>query len=126
MALRQYSSTIWHILRSKKGEAHTAHQIAFQPPAGMAASTVQEALIELRTMMGQVAQGLGVPAANFYRHIQAIPAQVWTVNHGLGFRPAVTMSNDSGIELDGVVKHINENTVQISFIKPVAGEAELS
>jgi hypothetical protein len=126
MALRQYSSTKWHILRSKKGEAHTAEQIAFQPPAGMASSNLQDAVLELRTMLGQVATGLGVPAANFYRHIQAIPAQVWTVNHGLGFRPAVTMSNDAGVEVDGVVKHINENTVQISFIKPVAGEAELS
>jgi hypothetical protein len=126
MALRAYGSTVWHILRSKKGEAHTAEQVAFQPPAGMASTNVQDALLEIRTMLGMVAQGLGTPTASFYRHLQAIPAQVWTINHGLGFRPAVAAFDSEGREIDGAVEHANENTVTISFVRAIAGEAQLS
>jgi glyoxylase-like metal-dependent hydrolase (beta-lactamase superfamily II) len=72
MALRPVGSTVFHILKSKRGEAHTAEQIAFQPPAGMAATTVQEALQEIITILSNSSTIFG--AAQFYRHIQAIPA----------------------------------------------------
>ena len=124
MALRPVGSTVFHILKSKRGEAHTAEQIAFQPPAGMAATTVQEAIQEIITILSNSSTIFG--AAQFYHHIQAIPADVWTVNHGLGFRPAVTMFDINGTEIDGVVEHQNENALTISFIRSIAGEAQLS
>lgn len=124
MALRVFGNTGWHILRSKRGEAHTAEQIAFQPRGPISATDLQAAIEQL---VGIVTEGsvLG-GVASAYRHIQAIPAATWTVRHMLGFRPSIQMYDDAGVEIDGVVRHTDSNELTVSFIKPVAGEAYLS
>lgn len=124
MALRLFSSTKWHIAKSGDGEAHTANQVAYQPPAGMASVTVQEALDELRVLIGQA---FGTDSApSFYRHVQPVAATSWTINHGLGFRPNVGIFTDGGEEMDGSIQHTTANQVLVRFVRPVAGEAFLS
>lgn len=124
MALKPFGSTKWHILRSKAGEAHTAEQISFQPPAGMSATNVQDALNEILTILAAGASGLS--AAGFYRHIQSTPSATWTINHELGFRPSVQVIDADGDDIDASIEHLDADTSVVSFITPIAGEAFLS
>ncbi len=42
------------------------------------------------------------PARTAYKHIQTIPATVWTIEHYLGFDPGgVTIIDDDGYHVDG-------------------------
>lgn len=66
-----------------------------------------------------------------YRHIQSVPDSVWTINHGLGFYPNVTIVDSTGREVEGEVGWVNQNSLTVSFFGsngPVsfAGEAYLS
>lgn len=124
MALRAYGSTVWHVLRSKKGEAHTAEQISFQPRGAITATDLQAAMEQLLNIVTAGGPIAGDPSQ--YRHIQAIPAAEWTVQHMLGFKPNIQLFDDGGREIDGAVQHLNNNTLKVSFIRPVAGEAYCS
>jgi hypothetical protein len=66
----------------------------------------------------------------FYRHIQDVPALMWTVNHNLGFMPNVrTMVNMGGPGLStalGEVQHQDIYTLTIIFAFAMTGEAYLS
>lgn len=124
MALRAFGSTVWHIMRSGRGEAHTAAQIAFQPRGAITATDLQAAIEQVLNIVNGTMPSGGSPAS--YRHIQAIPATSWTVDHMLGFRPSIQMFDASGNEIDGAVQHATENRLIVSFIRPVAGEAYLS
>lgn len=57
---------------------------------------------------------------------QVSPADTWTINHNLGFRPGVEILSVGGAEIEGEVLHLNENQTRISFVIPVAGTARLS
>lgn len=62
-----------------------------------------------------------------HRHQQALPAAVWTIAHGLGFRPAgVQVTDPSGTPVEGVVSHPDLLTTHITFGAPLAGTADLS
>lgn len=77
-------------------------------------------------------QGPPGPAGGTYRHVQGVPASVWTVNHALGYYPGGIAARDSGGEVrEGYVEYLDSNTVRISFYtagSPVAfsGEAFIS
>lgn len=56
------------------------------------------------------------PAPTFYRHVQGVPASVWTINHNLGFFPGGIMVRDSSGDLhEGQIEYLDINTVRISF-----------
>lgn len=62
-----------------------------------------------------------------YRHLQTLPAAVWTIVHHLGFRPAgVQVSDEQGNPVEGVVTHPDLNQTVITFSVPLAGIADLS
>lgn len=61
-----------------------------------------------------------------YTHRQATPATTWTVIHNLGFRPNVAIVDSAGTEVIGDVDYLDDNTVQLHFSVPFAGEAYLS
>lgn len=73
------------------------------------------------------AQGPTGPAggggAAAYVHTQAAPASTWSVNHGLGYRPAVELLDAGLVEIDAQVVHLNVNQVLVSFNTPTAGQA---
>lgn len=73
----------------------------------------------------QGVQGPAGPAGGdvTYRHIQSQPAAIWTIAHGLGKRPSVTVTDSSGRVVVGDVRYIDVATVQVSFSAEFAGEA---
>lgn len=56
-------------------------------------------------------------------HTQASPADEWTFNHNLGFRPLVEVLSPGGIEVGAQVAHITVNQVKIYFSSPQTGQA---
>lgn len=70
-------------------------------------------------------QPLGAGSPNFV-HTQASAATSWTVNHNLGFRPAVEVFSVGGAEIDAEVLHTSVNQTVISFSTSTAGSARFT
>lgn len=64
------------------------------------------------------------PSASFVFE-QAVPVSIWTINHGLGFKPDVTVIV-GGEEVDTDVDYPNNNTVVLTFATPQSGIARLT
>lgn len=61
-----------------------------------------------------------------YTFVQSTPADVWTIDHDLGVRPAhVTLTDANGEEIAAEVAHPSLVTTVITFTTPVAGTARL-
>lgn len=58
-----------------------------------------------------------------YRHTQVSPSATWTVAHGLGKRPSVSVVDSAGTEVVGGVEYLDSDTVRLSFQGAFAGEA---
>lgn len=54
---------------------------------------------------------------------QAIPADVWVVNHNLGKFPSVTVVDSDGQRVIGGEQHISVNQVVLSFSAGFSGKA---
>lgn len=61
-----------------------------------------------------------------YTHNQISASNTWTITHGLGFYPAVTVFDSSTQEVEGAITHTNTNTVTIQFSASISGTAYLS
>jgi hypothetical protein len=61
-----------------------------------------------------------------FTHTQVSAATVWTINHNLGFRPAVAILDSGGNEIEADVVHTGPNQLVIHFAIPVAGVARLT
>src|SRR4051812_19568213 len=67
------------------------------------------------------------PAGGTYRHVQTVPAAVWTVVHGLNFPPNVTVVNSAHeVVIAGTTEYVDATTIRLTFSAEVAGEAYLS
>jgi|GEM_PF-2430467 hypothetical protein len=51
-------------------------------------------------------------------HVQMLPVVTLTFEHGLGKRPAVTIVDKSGNEIEGDIKYIDDNNIEINFQYP--------
>ncbi|PPD34045.1 MAG: hypothetical protein CTY19_05945 [Methylomonas sp.] len=60
-----------------------------------------------------------------YLHTQNVPATSWTINHNLGLRPAVSIIDTGGNEVEAEVSHTSANQLVIRFAIPLAGLARL-
>ena len=58
-----------------------------------------------------------------YTHTQAVASATWTVNHNLGYRPAVTPLSMGGVAMWAEVLHISSNQALVNFDSPTAGQA---
>lgn len=58
--------------------------------------------------------------------IQSTPSPTWTIAHNLGFKPAVSVSGQSGQDIEVEVQHLSDFTLQIRFVTPTAGSARLT
>lgn len=67
--------------------------------------------------------GAGAPA---YLHNQPVPATTWTVNHNLGYRPAVSALSVGGVVMLANVIHTSVNQALITFDQPTPGQATCS
>jgi hypothetical protein len=61
-----------------------------------------------------------------YTHTQAVASATWTVNHNLGYRPAVSVLSVGGALMLAEVIHISANQAQVFFDSPTAGQAACS
>lgn len=68
----------------------------------------------------------GSGGASFYHHTQGVPSALWTIIHGLGYQPNVTVADSTERQVEGDVSYPNVNTVVIAFSAAFAGEAFLS
>lgn len=62
-----------------------------------------------------------------YTHTQLTLASVWTIHHSLGYKPdsAFTVSF-TGVNIEGIVENIDNNTTTITFSSPKSGYAYFS
>ena len=61
--------------------------------------------------------------ASQFRHVQAVPATIWVVNHNLGRHPAVSVLDSAGTLVEGAVVHETFNRLVITFSLAFSGEA---
>lgn len=66
------------------------------------------------------------PASAFYVHTQSTPSSTWTINHNLGFKPAVELLDSGSQEIDGEVSHPNVNQTVVTLNPASAGVARLN
>lgn len=71
-------------------------------------------------------QGIPGAASGSYRHVQAVPATVWTVDHNLSGRLNVTVVDSTGREVMGEVRYLNDNQIELTFTAAFSGEAYVS
>lgn len=62
-------------------------------------------------------------AGDNYQHTQASAAATWTVNHNLGYRPAVQILSAGGVEMLAEVVHSSVNQALIYFDQAATGLA---
>jgi len=61
-----------------------------------------------------------------YAHAQIGPSAVWTVVHGLGYRPNVTVVDSGGTVVEGTVGYVSASELTITFSAAFSGTAYLS
>lgn len=61
-----------------------------------------------------------------YVHTQSTASSVWTINHGLGFVPNITVVDSGGTVVEGSYNYPNLNTVTLTFVGSFSGKAYLS
>jgi hypothetical protein len=61
-----------------------------------------------------------------YVHIQEVASETWTIEHGLGFTPNITVVDTAGTVVEGSYNYLNSTTVVLSFIGAFSGRAYLS
>lgn len=62
----------------------------------------------------------------YYRHTQAAPISVWSVEHNLGFYPSVFVQDSAGSVVYGDVNYVDQNNLTITFGTAFGGFANLS
>lgn len=107
---------------------HMAEDIDIFPIASLPGSTnVQAALEALNTKVdaGGGSGGGGTGDVRGYEHIQSSASLLWTINHNKSSFRATTTIYDSNWEviLPESIKIIDNNTVLVSFLSPIAGRA---
>lgn len=61
-----------------------------------------------------------------YVHNQISPQSTWTINHGLGFAPNVTVVDTLARRVMGEIAYTSVNQVVLTFTAPFSGVAYLS
>lgn len=67
-----------------------------------------------------------LPISGSYIHTQSVSASTWTINHNLGFNPAVSIVDSGENVVIGDVTYISTNTLSVSFNASFGGKAYLS
>lgn len=61
-----------------------------------------------------------------YVYTQNSPSDTWTIQHFLGFRPAVTVVDSGGTTVEGSIHYVDADTVEVTFAAAFSGNAYLS
>ena len=81
-----------------------------------------EALVYDGTQWTDGVAGGGIAA---YVHTQATASSTWTINHNLGYCPAVEVFDSGSNEVDADITHPTLNQTIILFVTPISGFARL-
>lgn len=65
-------------------------------------------------------------AASTYEHTQSVSSASWVINHNLGYRPNVSVSDGAGNLVISNVVHHSINQVELQFNSPITGSARLT
>lgn len=69
--------------------------------------------------------GPAAPGA-FYVHTQGVAATVWTIDHNLGYQPAITLFDNSGEEFEGDITNPTVNQSVVTLAYAISGTATAS
>lgn len=58
-----------------------------------------------------------------YTHIQSAATTEWVVTHNLDKVPAISIVNESGVEIFGQITHIDKMVSKIKFSEAMRGRA---
>lgn len=61
-----------------------------------------------------------------YQHSQQATSNTWTINHNLGYQPAVTIKDNYGQIIEGHVTYNSINSLTVEFSVAITGYAYLS
>jgi hypothetical protein len=61
-----------------------------------------------------------------YVHIQEVASASWSITHGLGFTPNITVVDTAGTVVEGSYNYPDSNTVVLTFVGAFSGRAYLS
>lgn len=61
-----------------------------------------------------------------YIWTQNDPLDTWLIQHNLGFFPAVTVVDSGGTTVEGTVRYIDDDAVEVTFTSAFGGNAYLS
>jgi hypothetical protein len=61
-----------------------------------------------------------------YVHIQEVASETWTIEHGLGFTPNITVVDTAGTVVEGSYNYPDSDTVVLTFVGGFSGRAYLS
>ncbi len=93
------------------------NQITVQPPSTP----------EVVEVVSRGPQGPPGPSGNaFFLHQQVAPSTAWMITHNLNKFPNVVVTDFGGEVFYGLVNHVDDNVVLLSFSAPVSGKAYLS
>lgn len=90
------------------------------------ASTGSLALLNTASNTSLVAAINELAVSHGHTHTQRYADTLWNINHNLGLRPAVTIIDSGGHEVEADVVHLGINQLVIHFAIPVAGLARLT
>lgn len=95
--------------------------------------TIETAVIGPQGIQGQIGpqgiQGIqGTPGAatGSYTHTQGVASAIWTIPHGLGFRPNIFARDSSNRQVWGQRDDPDVNTVVLTFSGAISGDATAS
>lgn len=105
------------------GKGGATQLAVIQAGAGRVLSAAGATRVEILEIAKVGPKGQDGEAASAYPHIQQTPATCWVINHGLGYRPSVSLVDSAGKEIVGLVLHIDSVQARAYFNAPVAGAA---
>lgn len=68
----------------------------------------------------------GPAGSGAFVYTQSTPATTWTINHNMGFKPAVELLDSGSQEIDGDVTHVSVNQTVVTLTPATAGVARLT
>ena len=68
----------------------------------------------------------GDPADHVYRHDQLVAETTWTIDHGLGRYPAITVLDSGGREVECAVEHTDQDQAVLTLAYATSGIATCS
>lgn len=74
----------------------------------------------------KTAADLGIVSDKTFIYTQAVASTVWTINHGLGKYPSVTVVDSGGNIIIGELEYVDANNLKIIFTSVIGGTAYLN